>query len=186
MKDQKKKPIPPKEFAEQLIQSANGSGNFTNNGIPSNKKAIEAWKRVVSDMDKYNLSFTDKRDWMQKLLDEVKGTPGMTFAFNVEGKGNKRITGVLNRISERLRTVSDEIEKNQLYGNNYKDQHTVSGYQKEKELSPIEKIKLIEEIRKREGVDSYDEAISVANRESYTYKNYNSFKKARAEYKDFL
>lgn len=59
---------------------------------------------------------------------------------------------------------------------------------KVKTLSPIEKIKLIEEVRKREGVRNYDEAIKIASKEAgqFLYKNYNSFKKARYDFREFL
>ncbi|MBD3615851.1 MAG: hypothetical protein HUJ22_04695 [Gracilimonas sp.] len=56
------------------------------------------------------------------------------------------------------------------------------------EMSPIEKIKLVEDIRKRPGIKNYDEALKIAEKEAGQpiYKNYNSFKVQRKEYEQYL
>lgn len=55
-------------------------------------------------------------------------------------------------------------------------------------LSKIEKVSLILEIRNREGVNSFNEAIEIATKETgqFMYSSYDSFKDARRDLKDFL
>jgi len=94
-------------------------------------------------------------------------------------KAKEQAEGAISAIEKSLETESKI--KNKL--------NRLPDYLEEtKVLSPIEKVKLIIEIRERSYVKNFDQAIQIANDESGqdTYKNYNSFKKARAEFREYL
>ena len=60
--------------------------------------------------------------------------------------------------------------------------------EQQKDLSPIEKVQLIEKTKEREGVNSYDEAIDLIEKETGTrpYQDYYSFKTVRNRFKEVL
>lgn len=177
--------------------------------------AIDRAQKELSKTDYYTfkneiiywiLARTNKHGFGIKKLDKAT-FPGVDLSSELCNELYKLNLARLNWIDsyEKLQVVNDSLRakakkselsyipldiKTEKGENGGEDSYLETRWESKEKimLSPIEKIKLVERIRKRDGVKNYPEAIKIAAKESgqYIYANYNSFKTQRNELKEYL
>ncbi|HLR76447.1 MAG TPA: hypothetical protein VK106_02230 [Balneolaceae bacterium] len=108
--------------------------------------------------------------WKKKLRQLAEKTP--SYSYPAKEKYTQRINAEVSYLEAKKEMLN-------------KDEQLDT---KNKVLSPLEKVKQVEDARKKEGINNYDEAIDLV--ESGTgerpFADYESFKGVRYRWKDYL